>query len=284
MLLLNMSVNDPHLPVFKLLKLQRPLVIAHRGYSQLAPENTTTAFELAFQAGADLVELDCRQSRDDQALVIHDATLDRTTDARQRWRGKRIKVASRTAAEIQSLDAGHWFDPKYTGTRVPLLSEALDLINCKGGCALVERKAGAAAACLEVLRKMGLINHVIVQSFDWEYLAHFHQLEPRQILGALGPPSRLSTGRKPRHIFPRLNARWLDEMQRAGASVGVWNARVSKRSIRLAHGRGFKVWVYTVNNLRLARRLLAAGVDGLITNNPALIWKAIALGVNSNPE
>lgn len=265
------------MPAFKLLNKRRPLVIAHRGYSQLAPENTTGAFDLAFQAGADLVELDCRQTRDDQVIVIHDSTLDRTTDARQRWRRKRIQVRSRTAAEIQSLDAGQWFGPKHAGARVPFLGKALELINARTGCALIESKAGPAAACLEILRKLSLINSVIVQSFDWQYLAQFHQLEPRQLLAALGPPHRLSTGRKPRQIFRRLNAGWLNEIQRTGASVVVWNARISKRSVRLAHQRGFKVWVYTINNLRLARRLLGAGVDGLITNNPALIWKAIAL-------
>ena len=273
-----MNTGEAHLPAWKALARGRPLVIAHRGYSELAPENTGPAFELALQAGADLVEVDYRHSKDHQLVVIHDADLDRTTDARRHWRRRRIKVAAKTAAEIQELDAGSWFDAKYAETRVPLLSEALDQIDSKGsGVPLIERKAGDAATCAAFLRERKLINRVIVQAFDWQYLKAFHELEPRQVLAALGPPSLLAGGRNPAGIFRRLNAKWLDELQRAGAKVVVWNARVPKRAVRAAHERGLKVWVYTINNVRAARRLLASGVDGIITNNPALIWKAMAL-------
>ena len=106
----------------------RPLVIGHRGYCKIAPENTLPSFDLAINAGADLVELDYHQTRDDQLAVIHDSHLDRTTNARKQWRGRRIKVNGKTADEIQSLDAGTWFDRKYAGTKVPLLAEALDAI------------------------------------------------------------------------------------------------------------------------------------------------------------
>ncbi len=253
------------------------MVIAHRGYSQLAPENTSPAFELALRAGVDLVEVDYRQSKDQQLVVIHDAELDRTTNARRHWKRRRIKVASRTAADIRGLDAGGWFGPNYVGTRVPLLREALEQIHGQGGVALIECKAGEARVCAELLREMKLINRVIVQAFDWQFLKTFHELEPRQVLGALGPPSRLADGRKPRRIFRRLNTRRLNQLQHTGAKIVVWNARVPKRAIEVAHDRGLKVWVYTINNVRLARRLLACGVDGIITNNPPLIWKAMAL-------
>jgi glycerophosphoryl diester phosphodiesterase len=269
-----MNVSETHLPALKLFGSKRPLVIGHRGYCQFAPENTLPSFKLALAAGADLVELDYRHSKDGKLVVIHDAKLDRTTDARKRWR--RAAVASRTAAEIQSLDAGKWFGSKFSGTKVPLLGEALDIIQ-KTSVALIERKAGDPAACLRLLREKHLINKVIVQSFDWEFLRAFHEQEPRQLLAALGPPAILPGGRRPMRFHRDLSRKRLAQLEQTGARIAVWNQRISKRAARRAHAKGFKVWVYTINDSRLAKRLLDKGVDGIITNNPSLIWKTIAL-------
>src|SRR4051812_12567897 len=132
-------------PALRLIDAKRPLVIGHRGYCQIAPENTLPSFQLAVTAGADLVELDYHHSKDNQLIVIHDADLDRTSDARKRWPGERnIAVASKTAAEIKTLDAGAWFDPRFAGTKFPTLAEALDTIR-KGSVTLIERKAGEPA-------------------------------------------------------------------------------------------------------------------------------------------
>src|SRR6476469_780951 len=117
------AINTNILPAIRLVEARRPLVIGHRGYCQIAPENTLPSFKLAMTAGADLVELDYYHTKDNQLIVMHDADLDRTTDATNRWGGRKIKVSSKTAAEIQTLDAGSWFDPKFKGTKVPLLSE-----------------------------------------------------------------------------------------------------------------------------------------------------------------
>src|SRR2546423_4991809 len=108
-LAMNAADSDSDLPALKLIASARPLVIGHRGYCQFAPENTLPSFKLAIEAGADLIELDFRKSKDGVLIVIHDAELDRTTNARRRWRKRRIKVEMRTALEIQSLDAGSWF-------------------------------------------------------------------------------------------------------------------------------------------------------------------------------
>lgn len=250
------------------------LIIAHRGCCGLAPENTLPAFELALDCGVDLVELDYRVTKDGVPVVIHDALLDRTTDARRRWRKKRVAVSQRTAAEIQSLDAGSWFDRQFAGTKVPLLSEALEAIQGRG-TALIEHKAGIAEDCVKLLRAKNLINRVVVQSFDWEFLRRFHELEPSQLLGALGPPFRLANGGKPLHISRRFSRAWLRQAQKTGARVVVWNWRVSKRAVEFAHHYGLKVWVYTINRPRPARRLIRAGVDGMITNEPALIRDAL---------
>jgi glycerophosphoryl diester phosphodiesterase len=275
---LSMNASQTTLPAQQLITSSRPLVIGHRGYCQFAPENTLPSFKLAMAAGADLVELDYHPSKDGQLIVMHDGELDRTTDATNRWGGLHIKLESKTAAEIQSLDAGKWFDPKYAGTKVPTLAEALDTI-AKGSVTLIERKDGEPGPCISLLREKDLINKVVVQSFDWQYLRQFHEQEPSQVLGALGPPSLLPDGQKPAGMPKPLNATWLDELQKAGAKVAVWNDKVSKQAVQLAHQRGLKVWVYTVNDAAAANKLLDLGVDGLITNNPSLIWKAIATRV-----
>jgi glycerophosphoryl diester phosphodiesterase len=263
-------------PAAGLLASRRPLVIGHRGCCQFAPENTIPSFKLAIEAGADLVELDCRPSQDGALMVIHDDELDRTTDANKRWGRQRIRVDSKSAAEIQSLDAGSWFDVKFAGAKIPRLSESLDVIQT-GSVALIERKAGGAAACVELLRAKKLISRVVVISFDWSYLRAFHELEPKQVLGALGPPGLLSNGRKPSGLSRKLSAARLDELQKTGARVVVWNRQVSRKTVQLAHERGLKVWIYTINEPALANRLLDIGVDGLISNNPSLIGKTLAL-------
>jgi glycerophosphoryl diester phosphodiesterase len=243
-----------------------PFLIAHRGYSQLAPENTLPAFELALAAGAKLVEMDCRETRDGVPVVIHDAELDRTTDARKRWRKRHIRVASRTVAEVRTLDAGSWFGPSYAGARVPLLGEALDII-CPGAIALIERKSGSAANCIKLLREKGWSERTLILAFDWNYLYEFHEQAPDQMLAALGPPHRLPNGKRPLRISRALNRRWVSYTQKTGAKVIVWNRHVSKAAIQFAHERGFKVFIYTVDSTRLAKELLAKGVDGLITND-----------------
>lgn len=259
----------------RLLGEDRPLVIAHRGYSIFAPENTLASFELALAAGADLVELDYHHSKDGIPVVIHDATLDRTTDANDRLSASKIRVDARSAAEITSLDAGSWFSARFSAEKPPLLADALDFIQ-KKGVTLIERKAGDAATCVELLKKKNLVNQLIVQAFDWEYLADFHKLEPKQVLGALGPPST-KEGRKLTDDEKKLNPAWIDQAKATGARAVVWSRAVSKEAIDYAHGKDLKVWVYTINEASLANQLLDAGVDGIITDNPALIWRTIAL-------
>jgi glycerophosphoryl diester phosphodiesterase len=271
---------DTSLSALDLISSKRPLIIGHRGYCQLAPENTLSSFKLAMAAGADLVELDYHETNDGKFIVIHDSELDRTTDAARRWAQRRIKVASKTAAEIQSLDAGSWFDPKYAGTKIPLLAEALDTIQ-QESVTLIERKHGDPNSCIDLLRNKKLINQVIVQSFDWEFLRQFHEQEPDQVLGALGPPTLLADGKKPFGRHKKLSSAWLDDLQKTGAKVAVWNRQLSKLAVQLSHERGLKVWVYTINDPALANRLLDIGVDGLITNNTSLMRRTLALRANS---
>ena len=261
-------------PAEKLLESPRPLVIAHRGYPAMAPENTLLSFERGVASGADMVELDYHHSKDGALVVLHDYTLDRTTDATNRWGGRGLKVSDKTLAELRQLDAGKWFKHPQTGVALPTLNEALDVIQ-RGSVTLIERKAGDAAACVKLLNDRQLVNQVVVQAFDWDYLRDYHRLEPRQVLGALGPPGT-KNGKKLTDAEKALSVAWLDEIKATGARAAVWNKQVDAAAVKAAHERGLKVWVYTINDLATAQQLFAVGVDGIITDNPAILWKAIA--------
>ncbi len=267
----------------KLIHAPRPLVIGHRGYSAMAPENTLLSFKLAKAAGADLVELDYHHTKDGEPVVIHDPELDRTTDAVTKWGGQNIRVESKTVAQLRTLDAGEWFDvrnagahmPTYAGTRLPSLVEALDFIQ-DGNMTLIERKAGDAATCVKLLRERNLVNKVVVQSFDWSYLKDFHQREPRQVLGALGPLWSRG-GKELKEAEKTLDKSWVDEVRNCGARVVVWNRQLTREAVDYAHQQGMKVWVYTIDDPALMNQLLDEGVDGIITNDPALTWRALAI-------
>ena len=209
-----MNAADSSLPALRLVASTRPLVIGHRGYSQIAPENTLPSFKLAMAAGADLVELDYYHTKDGKLIVMHDADLDRTTDATNRWGGKKLKLESKTAAEIQSLDAGKWFDPKYGGTRVPLLAEALDTIHAGGAVTLIERKAGAAPTAPPGVDPDGRVGQAVQDECALPARGH----EPR-------PAQRLQVRARVLDGQPRTPREHLDGLLALGEEVEQLQAR-----------------------------------------------------------
>jgi len=238
----------------KLLAMPRVLIVAHRGDSKRAPENTLPAFASAVETGADLVELDYRHSADGVPIVIHDETLDRTTNAARLYGRTKVPVAEMRAREFGKLDAGSWFHPKYSDVRVPTLEQALDVIQ-RGSVTLIERKSGDVATCVRLLSEKRLLDSVVVQSFDWKYVAECHRLAPRLPLAALGSKE--------------LSDRKLDDAQQTGAKIIAWNQKhISRQQIDAIHRRGLKAWVYTVNDVVRARELIGWGIGGIITDVP----------------
>jgi glycerophosphoryl diester phosphodiesterase len=146
-----------------LASLDRPYVAAHRGARRLAPENTLPAFSAALESGGSALELDVHLTRDERIVVIHDDLLERTTDGHG-------PVSALTSAEIDSLDAGSWFGPAFSGTRVPYLEEVISLAQRFDARLHVELK-GARAWLLadrvvEMVRKMGAVESAVIMSFD----------------------------------------------------------------------------------------------------------------------
>lgn len=257
---LNVTRAADRTPAQKLIHEQRILIIAHRGNSSVAPENTLPAFQAALDAKADLIELDYYHAADGVPVVIHDEILDRTTNAEDVFGMPKLVVGSFSSAELRKLDAGTWFDDKFAKVRIPTLVESLDLIQSKS-VTLVERKAGDADTVVRLLKEKNLLDKVVVQAFDWKYVARCRELAPNLALATLsGKPAA------PEQI---------EAAAATGADVIVWDhQKISRREIEQIHKLGKKAWAYTIDDVDKAKQLVAAGLDGVITNKPAEMMQA----------
>jgi glycerophosphoryl diester phosphodiesterase len=246
-------------PAQKLIASPGLLVIAHRGNSSVAPENTLPAFQAALDVKVDLVELDYHHSADGVPIVVHDDTLDRTTNSEGVFHGQKLKVQDFRAAELQPLDAGFWFDARFAGTKLPTLTQALDLIQSKS-VTLIERKAGDPQTLVRVLEEKQLLERVVVQAFDLNFVAECRKLSPRLALATLhGKPATVEL---------------IQQCAATGADVIVWDhQKIEPQQIELIHKLGKKAWIYTVDKPEAAKKFIAAGIDGIITNKPAEMLK-----------
>jgi len=229
-------------------------IIAHRGASGLAPENTLSAFNLAVESGAAMIELDVHLTRDHHLAVIHDATVNRTTNGQG-------AVADFTLAELQQLDAGSWFGPEFSGAQIPALTEVIQGVGgrCRLNIEVKQVEAGrnsrpVEAVLLETLEAAGAAESHLISSFDWDLLTRIYQLAPQVKLA---------------YLFSFLP--WNLRKRMAGGMLTAIHPRhpiVSGRLIKAAHAQGLQVNVWTVDKPERMRKLAALGVDGIITNFP----------------
>lgn len=148
-----------------------PKLVCHRGASRLAPENTFAAANLALDSGADIIELDVRESADGVLYVMHDQTLDRTTDGTG-------PIQSHSSKQIDALDAGRWFSPEFEGERVPRLDAYIDHLKSRGAGAYVEIKWCDAFRCAAILREAGMIDNSFTFSFKREMRESMRSVAP----------------------------------------------------------------------------------------------------------
>lgn len=250
-----------------------PIWIAHRGVSARAPENTLPAFALALDQGIECIELDYHESADGVPIVIHDETVDRTTNGIEIFGRNNVRVDSLTAKDLQKLDAGNWgkwANGPFRGAGLPLLEQALRRIVPYGVC-MIERKAGSPARLSEILYRLDCVERVTVASFDWEILLACRETCPGLSLGALGEgvlsPSVLESARE-------LGAQWLGWEQGFLTQVEVQRARASN----------LPVWAWTVDNPERAKKLLEMGVTGIISNDPAATRRKMPQSDDSDRE
>ncbi|MFG3510856.1 MULTISPECIES: glycerophosphodiester phosphodiesterase [Streptomyces] len=255
----------------------QPSVIAHRGASAQAPENTLAAVDAAADLGVRWVENDVQRTKDGTLVVIHDDSLSRTTDVEDVFPGRAPwKVKDFTAAEVARLDAGSWFGPAYAGARVPTLGEYVRRVEHHDQKLLLEVKnpelyPGIEADTLKVLADEGwldgehLAGRLIVQSFSAGSLRAVHDLEPSVTTGLLGKPAVRD--------LPGYAA-FADLINPSYVSLTAGYVS-AVHAVTGPHGSPLRIFVWTVDDASTARRMAGYGVDGVITNRPDVVARAL---------
>lgn len=228
----------------------RVLVEAHRGDSTHAPENTIASINSAI-GKADLTEWDVQVTSDGEFVLMHDSTVDRTTDGTG-------TVSSFTLAEIKTLDAGSWFSPAFTGEQVPTMAEAIDAALAGGLTPLMERKAGGTAADYNnAFVNMGLSPTAFrLISFDWSFIEGLDALDSDYNLGALGSGA--------------ITQATIDNTKALGSDFLDWeHSTITQAVVDLVHANGMELHAWTVDSPTRMQQLIGMGVDGITTNDPS---------------
>ena len=237
-------------------------VIAHRGASGGAPENTMAAFELAHEVGADWIELDVQETADGEVVVAHDS--DFMKQARMS-----TKVWDATAADLAELDIGSWYGPEFADQRVATLREVLEWARGRINVVIELKDYGHTDRLEErvvaIVEETDMVEHVQVMSLKLERLRSLSELRPDWPRGLLNTAS-------------------LGDQTRLNVDFLALNASAATRAqIRRAHARGMRVYVWTVDDPVQMSVFLSRGVDGLITDEPALARRVLELREGLSP-
>ncbi len=239
------------------------VIFAHRGACALAPENTVASFELASTHQADAIELDAKLSKDGVVMVIHDPTLERTTNGTG-------KVNQHTLAELKALDAGAKFDPKFSGEKIPTLDEVLEAVGKK---LLVNveltnyssPKDDLIVKVAEAVKRQNMQDRVLFSSFIPKNLKMMKELlpdAPVALLCLMGLGGLLSRSFFLTHVSPAIIHPYLTD--------------VDPLYVRMEHRRHRRVHVWTVNAEQDIKHMLAMRVDGIFTDDPQKAKKIMA--------
>ncbi len=249
--------------------MNKPLIIAHRGASGIAPENTLAAFEKAISVGAEGIEFDVQISKDGVPMVFHDADLLRIAQ-------KEILVKNLTVAELKQIDTGSWFNSQnpqiaqesFASEKISTLAETLDFLKDYKGIIYVELKCEETdikpycKAVCEIIKDSKLLPQIIVKSFHLDMLPQIKKHCPNVRTATLFAPKIMILLRKEKrliNIAKELKADFLS----------LHFSLVTKRLIENAGKQNLKVAIWTVDNPRWIRRGLKLGIEHIITNNPA---------------
>ncbi|MCD6508185.1 hypothetical protein J7M22_16405 [Candidatus Poribacteria bacterium] len=235
----------------------KTIKVAHRGASAYAPENTMTAFRKAIEIGVDCIELDVHICKTGEIIVMHDSTLDRTTDLSG-------KISEVPLEEIKRADAGAWFREEFRGEPVPTLEEALNFIGERAITVVEIKDEWIAAQVLETIRRANATERVVVISFHPRVLD-----EIRRIGSSI--PTGLLIGESPEDEIPQA-MRFIRMAAEVGAGMISLNHNLVRP--RLAYEirrRGFGLWAWTVDEIDRMRELAQMGVVGITSNKPDLL-------------
>lgn len=244
---------------------ERPLIMAHRGFQSQYPENTMAAFSAAVEAGAQYLELDVSFTKDHQVVVLHDDTVDRTTNGNGPVHGYLLK-------ELKQLDAGGWFHPRFAQERIPTLSEVLDRFAGRI-CLNIEIKSHdqsqgvgsdhIESAVVELVGRKKKQACVLISSFDPKILSSVKALDATTRVAFISkffePGETVAQCRELNAFSYHPNLSYLNREQ-----------------VNTMHREGFQVFPYNINTADDIDHAFDLGVDGLISKDPPLVWSCYA--------
>ncbi len=226
--------------------------IAHRGASGIAPENTLAAFKKAIEIGVDAVELDLHGTADGEIVVIHDTSLDRTTNLSG-------LIKQTTLETIKHADAGAWFNPDFEGESVPTLAEALACFTDDAIAVLEIKDETITKAVVKKIHEMNLLELAVIISFDTSVLQTVRSLEPRM-------PTGLLIGSSNRRAHP---VQLCQQLTMLGSSLlNVNHQLITAEFAYEVRRRGIALWSWTVDDIDRMRQMCAFGVQGITSNHP----------------
>ncbi len=237
----------------------QPAIIAHRGSSFTAPENTVASAQLAWQQQADAVEVDIYLSADNRVMVMHDGNTKRTT-------GQSFKISETTSEVLRTLDAGSWKNEQYKGEKIPFLEEMIATVP-KGRKMVIEIKCGPEVfpALEKIVKKCGKKKQLVFIAFNWETIV------------------------KAREIFPKNSCYWLSSsapavQEKIGEAakfkldgLNLNNKIVDEATVTKAKAAGLEMLSWTVDDPQEVKRLVGLGVTGITTNRPDLIQQSFSI-------
>ena len=240
----------------------RPIIFAHRGDFAHAPENTLPSFQQALQKGADGVELDAKLTSDGHVIVIHDSTVDRTTDGKGR-------VTSLTLEAIRKLDAGRWFNEKFAGTKVPLLEEVFEMVGTDKMINIEltnysSPRDGLVVKVCELIKRHNNHSQILFSSFFSSNLKIAAQTLPEIPRGLLAMPGWVG-------LWARSFGFMFGDYQALHPHI----SNASREQMQRAHRLKRRVHVWTANTPEEINRLKEWGVDGIITDEPQTAVRAL---------
>ncbi|MGW7573680.1 glycerophosphodiester phosphodiesterase [Streptomyces sp. NPDC054765] len=254
-----------------------PVTVAHRGASSYAPENTLASIDAADRLGFEWVENDVQRTKDGELVILHDNSLARTTNVKKVFPDRSPwNVSDFTLHEIEKLDAGSWFGPKFRGERVPTLEDYMDEVEHNDQSLLMELKSpelypGIERQTLTELRHAGWLDkghlkqRLIIQSFNADAIKTVHRLRPDIKTGFLGNPSVAD--------LPKF-AKYCDQINPVHTAVTPGYV-AAVHGLKGPHRRPLDLYTWTVDDAATAVKVAGLGVDGIITNKPNVVRDAL---------
>ncbi len=240
----------------------KPMIIAHRGLSGYYPENTLLAFQEALKLPIDAVEFDVRRTKDGVLVVIHDETVDRTTNGSG-------YVGSFTLDEINKLDAGSWKGKEFAETHITSLDETLEVLDRQSVLVIEIKEPGTESQIIETVKRYNALEWINLVSFHANAIASAKKIEPHISCALIGGKS---IGASDNTFFDFVHA----TLGCDANSVMVHYSTLTPKRVHYCHKRFLSVGTWTVDDKNLAERLILMGVDAIASNYPDVMLEAMA--------